>query len=652
MMSNGSAAQSWDTRHVALSIESYWRTDLHEQFHRDALVDLVRCYLPASMPTVLEVGCGTGLIYERLAAATPPVRYVGVDSSMKMLAIARRSHPHGPFLAADGYRLPFRDGGVDITLCFEVLGHLPDPESFLAELIRVTRGTAFFTVWPSEGADVLEGHELVDGVTFPHRAYSDAYIRRLLAAHRPEAPRLIELHVLGPECWVYAVHADVQVPAPVVRVLPFRGYQRRVAGRLRAAAEQIEHGERRLSETRQRLEGAEQAAAGFKEEVERVMLAERIQAATAQGELAATARYLDETRAELADTRALLGAAREDAAATRERLERAGTDLAELQSRLAPAEKAQGELALALRQLDETRGELADTRGLLGAAREEVATTRERLQRAVLDLREARGAHLAEAVQARAELAATVGRLEESEGRLDQAGADLAELRSSLDQAREGVRAWEARAGAAETRLGETNERLGQAEGRLARWQHRARAVSVELTAMRRRRLLVLSDRFRPGPDLSPHIDPSFQDLLDDSHLFLGNLRGYRLHPSEDLQAVRVLSYALALERPKLAGLALAPIVDLADEGGSLGIELATPDGLAVAGARVPLGGIAPHHPVRFEFPALSPSVRSVVLRVDVRDTTTPVRLFEWRKRRFSGLGPLVTRPFCALIFA
>ena len=192
---------------------------------------------------------------------------------------------------------------------------------------------------------------------------------------------------------------------------------------------------------------------------------------------------------------------------------------------------------------------------------------------------------------------------------------------------------------------------LSATERRLALWQHEARALSTEVTGVRRRRALRIADRFRPGPDLAPQIDPIFQNLLDDSYLFLGNLGGYRLQASETLQTLRVRSYALQLGRPNLSGLMLAPIIELPDDTGSLGIELETLDGATVAKARVSLAEIEPHRAVRFAFPPVPSSVGRMVLRVDVRDPTSPVRLFEWRKRGFLGLGGLTTRPFCAFIF-
>jgi hypothetical protein len=212
-----------------------------------------------------------------------------------------------------------------------------------------------------------------------------------------------------------------------------------------------------------------------------------------------------------------------------------------------------------------------------------------------------------ERTTAAARLAESDARASALEGRLRQLTAELAEMRGQLDEARAEARRWEARG-------------------------------------------LSVSGSLRPAPDLSAQLGPAFQDLLDDSYLFLGITAGDRLLPSDDLQRVGALTYRLRLDRPNLSGLLLAPLVDLPGGSGSLGIEVSMPDGIAVARARVALAEIDPGRPVRFAFPPV-PGSAHIGLRVDVRDATTPVRLLEWRPRRFLGLGRLAPRPFCALIY-
>jgi SAM-dependent methyltransferase len=92
--------------------------------------------------TVLEVGCGTGVV---LRDVVPLVgaggRVAGIDPSRTALAAARR-HCRGTGITlrlGDGAKLPFTDGGFDVTLAVTVLLHVADPLAVVREMARVTR---------------------------------------------------------------------------------------------------------------------------------------------------------------------------------------------------------------------------------------------------------------------------------------------------------------------------------------------------------------------------------------------------------------------------------------------------------------------------------------------------------------------------------
>jgi ubiquinone/menaquinone biosynthesis C-methylase UbiE len=219
--------ERWDDAGVADSIESYWRRSAHEKAQRRALAELCAHYVRGPQEEVLEVGCGTGLVYEQLVPqVVAPPRYTGVDVSARMLEIARRTHPAGRFLLGDGYGLPFDDGAFDVAVSFEVLGHVPEVAPFVRELVRVSRRTALFTVWPcAEG--VVEGAEEVCGSRFLHRQYSYATLCQEIARALPGEPLDLEVAVVHGECWAYVLHRRDGVPGLTLRrLLPAGGYRR------------------------------------------------------------------------------------------------------------------------------------------------------------------------------------------------------------------------------------------------------------------------------------------------------------------------------------------------------------------------------------------------------------------------------------------
>lgn len=97
----------------------------------------------ATEATLLDVGTGMGDIpfHARRLAARRGLRLetVGVELS-EPLARASRSRV-GQAVLADGFALPFADGGVDVVTCSQLLHHFAEPEAerLLRELARVAR---------------------------------------------------------------------------------------------------------------------------------------------------------------------------------------------------------------------------------------------------------------------------------------------------------------------------------------------------------------------------------------------------------------------------------------------------------------------------------------------------------------------------------
>ena len=105
----------------------------YHQLIDDLEVELVERYGRGA--DVLEVGCGTGLILERVAGFAN--RAVGIDLSPGMLAHARS---RGLDVAeASATELPYPDASFDVVYSFKVLAHVEDIRTAMREMARVTR---------------------------------------------------------------------------------------------------------------------------------------------------------------------------------------------------------------------------------------------------------------------------------------------------------------------------------------------------------------------------------------------------------------------------------------------------------------------------------------------------------------------------------
>lgn len=91
---------------------------------------------------LLEVGAGTGHFG---AEASKRFRYVGTDISPDAVAWGRENLGVDLQLA-DAQNLPFGDNSFDVVVAFDLVEHLPDPESFFREAARVLRCDGFLHV--------------------------------------------------------------------------------------------------------------------------------------------------------------------------------------------------------------------------------------------------------------------------------------------------------------------------------------------------------------------------------------------------------------------------------------------------------------------------------------------------------------------------
>jgi len=148
----------WHNATLAREVHGYWQDSPDEMRYRRVLAGIVKDQMLRTTDSILEVGCGTGLVYDALLNLIGPnIRYVGVDNSKQMLGICEKVYHEGQFEQGDAFALPYADNSFGIACAFEVFGHMPDCSKPIAELIRVARHTAIFTLWITAGDKQLEG---------------------------------------------------------------------------------------------------------------------------------------------------------------------------------------------------------------------------------------------------------------------------------------------------------------------------------------------------------------------------------------------------------------------------------------------------------------------------------------------------------------
>jgi 2-polyprenyl-3-methyl-5-hydroxy-6-metoxy-1,4-benzoquinol methylase len=102
---------------------------------------LEELWTKAAPQSILDVGCGEGVLTEQWADQLGSGRIVGIDLDDPKLKAEwdKRQRANLEYKVEDATNLSFADGEFDMATAIEVLEHVPDPEHTVAEMARVAQ---------------------------------------------------------------------------------------------------------------------------------------------------------------------------------------------------------------------------------------------------------------------------------------------------------------------------------------------------------------------------------------------------------------------------------------------------------------------------------------------------------------------------------
>lgn len=130
----------------------------------ETIVELIRS-LGLDNPKILDFGCGTGWLSERIAQFGP---VTGVDLAADVIAAAQSRAPQVKFLAGDLFLVPLPNAYYDIIISQEVIAHIPNQKAYLDRAANLLKPTGYLILttpnkfvmkrsdWPPQPAEHIE----------------------------------------------------------------------------------------------------------------------------------------------------------------------------------------------------------------------------------------------------------------------------------------------------------------------------------------------------------------------------------------------------------------------------------------------------------------------------------------------------------------
>lgn len=109
---------------------------------RQTNTKIVKLLDPKQNSSLLDVGCGSGILIKYLLETNRGMKLFGLDITSKMVEVAKRKFANDPnveITLGSAIKMPYKNNTFDYVTCASSFHHHPDPLKSAKEMVRVLK---------------------------------------------------------------------------------------------------------------------------------------------------------------------------------------------------------------------------------------------------------------------------------------------------------------------------------------------------------------------------------------------------------------------------------------------------------------------------------------------------------------------------------
>lgn len=168
--------QGWNDELTFFHEESAGDQHFIDKASRDHAILQLQTHLPHQKAIILEVGCSSGFMLQRMHQTFPDATIMGSDIVSAPLQKLAKTLPSTPLFRFDLTHCPLPDASVDAVVLLNVLEHIERDDLALKQIYRILKPGGVLVVEVPAGPHL---YDIYDKVLMHYRRYTLSHLREL-----------------------------------------------------------------------------------------------------------------------------------------------------------------------------------------------------------------------------------------------------------------------------------------------------------------------------------------------------------------------------------------------------------------------------------------------------------------------------------------